>query len=370
VTAFQCRILDAGIYVMRSWLVGLTALVIGVSPAAAATDIASDPAKAWKHKPTGVALPATLAGLKRTKLAYFSAPVVDVAGDYWSADGSDTITVFLYRNVTGSVPLWFDRSRFYLMNLPDKYGTVRATGIRPFSPRGQAVASGLLETYEVSKGGRATGLVVLPFKGFYVKVRASSKTRDLAELESLLLDAVNAFDWTDKSATHAAAPMADCGTPLAARAPAKLIEAKGDDRMMAGILGGLFAQVASSQADKKAAAEPPVAYCREPGHSTLSTGLYRPGASSDHYMLAVLDGGRAISAGRNDLAALIDNANSGSKAPRYTVSFHQLDRVATFGDFASLPLPDQVIEHVEQGRPVSIAQTWGKDDKQVTIVTE
>ncbi len=360
---------------MRHWWIGLAAAALMASPAAAATEIPAKPGKDWKHKPTGLAFPDTLAGLKRRQVVYFSAPEVDVGADYWSADGNDTVTIYIYRNVTGNVPLWFDRSRHFITNLRDKYGVAQPTGVRPFTPRGQSAATGLMESYSIEKAGRSSALAVLPFSGFYAKVRATSKTRDNAGLEALLMEALNAFDWSSKPPHPAAVPVADCAAPLAKREPAKPLEASGEDRMMAGILGGLFSQVATQDLGKGAEARPPVTYCREPEQSSLDFSMYRADNATDHYLLAVLDGGRAITVGRNSLAELINGevAESEGQAagpPRYTVSMVQLDRIETYGDFTSLPLPQQAAEHVDKTRPVSVAGTWGKQDKQVTITTD
>lgn len=355
---------------MRFPIILLAAIVIA-SPVSAATDLKFDPNKRWEHKPTGIVLLPTLGAVKRNRLAWFSAPDVDVAGEYWSGDDNDTVTIYLYRNVSGDVPMWFDRARFYILNLPEKYGAVTPTGVRAFTPRGTTVTSGLMETYQLSKNGRSSALAVLPFNGFYAKFRATSKTRDLAGVEALLLEAVNTFDWSSKTKQRPAITIADCATPLAARGPAKQLE--GEDRMMAGLLGGLFAQV-GKQVIKGKPLPPPPTYCREPGQSSLSYGLYRADSDVEHFTLAVHDGGRAINVGRNGLTELVKReiAESDGKKddqPRYTVNFVQLDKVETYSDFASLPLPGQAVEQVEKTRPVSTAGTWGKEDKKVTIST-
>ena len=357
---------------MRLIFLLATALSVAV-PAVAATEIKHDASKRWAHKPTGIVLPPTLAGLPRRSLAWFSAPEVDVSGDYWSADGNDTITVYLYRNVSGDVPMWADRARFYILNMPDKYGAVTPSGLRAFTPRGQSLPSGLMESYQLGKWGKSSALAVLPFNGFYAKFRVTSKTRDVAGVEALLWQAVNAFDWSSKSAQSAAIPIVDCASPLPARATAKLAE--GQDRMMAGILGGLLSQVAAGRSMKDTAPILPRNYCREPGPASVTYGIYRSNGDVEHYAMAIHDGGRAITVGRNGLSELIKSEiaeKDGKKddQARYTVSFVHLDKVETFGDFGSLPLPDQALEQVEKSRPVSVAGTWGKKDKEVSIAVD
>ena len=95
--------------VMRAFLLGLAAVGICISPVSAATTIEAKPGKPWKHKATGAALPASLAGLPRTKVVYLTSPEVDVAANYENADGSEAVTIYIYRDVSGSVPVWFDK---------------------------------------------------------------------------------------------------------------------------------------------------------------------------------------------------------------------------------------------------------------------
>jgi hypothetical protein len=132
---------------MRVLSLVLASVLATSGPASAATPIKLSPDKSWKHKATGIVFAPVVAGLQRQGVAWYSAPEVDVSGDYWSADGNDAVTIYLFRNVSGDVPVWFDRARTFITHLPDKYGTVAPTGIRHLVPRGQDTASALFETY-------------------------------------------------------------------------------------------------------------------------------------------------------------------------------------------------------------------------------
>ena len=348
--------------VMRALWFGLAAASLWSASVTAATPVESKPGKPWKHKATGTAFPPALAGLPRTGVAYFTSPDVDVSANYQNADGSEIVTLYVYRDVSGSVPVWFDRSRFYILNLPDKFGTATSTGVRPFTPRGQKVASGLVDSFMVTKGPKTTGLMIFPFNGFYVKLRASSETRDIPALEALMMEAASAIDWSSKTLVAAAQPMADCPLSLAIRPAAK--RAEGDDMssILSALLGGAAAQVVAKKSKDEEPAPAPN-YCREPGSASSTSTLYRANGDTDRYMLAMGDGGTAIYAGRNDLLALVEEANSkeDAKTPaKYTVTYSQLDRTGTYGDFEGLPLPEQALEEVQSGSPSSVATTWGK----------
>lgn len=344
----------------------LSALLALAAPAAATaqTPIAAKADKNWAHRPTGVTLPAQLAGLQRQRLIWFSAPEVDVAGEWFSADGSDNVTVYLFRNVSGSVPVWFDRARYAVVNRRDRFGEVAPTGIRAFNPRGQRLATGLMESYRTSGSFRSTALAVLPINGFYAKVRASSSSRDLPSLEALMMQVLNSFNWSSRAQEPTAVAVEDCPSPLAAGKPARPLAASQEDRMMAGLLGGLVAQVGNNGRRKPSA---PQKFCREPGQAT-AFGTYRPDGSSDHFTMAVGDGGRSVLVGRNELAGLISTDKN--RPLRYSVSLVHLDKTETYGDFDALPTPAQAAEIIGSSRPVSVAGTWGKQDKQVQIIGE
>lgn len=319
--------------------------------------------KEWKHKPSGVKLPAVLVGLPRNRLVAFAGEGVDVVGDYNSADGAEAITIYLFRDVSGSLPVWFDRARTIVQLLPEKYPNAKGLGVRPFIPRGQKQATGLIEMLSVEGKVRATGLMLIPVNGFYAKVRASSMTRDAASLEQFMLTAVNAINWASKTAASTASPIENCPTPLPERPAAVMAVVNKDDRMMSGLVGGLLSQLQTTSKIPVA-----VRYCREPGPAQFPYGVYRANGSSDSYLMALLDSGRAVQVGSSDLLSILSEIN---KAKRYSVAHVELDRIATYADFATLPHPGQAIELVRTSKPLSVGGTWGKGAKQISIgVTE
>lgn len=315
--------------------------------------------KPYKHKATGVKLAPALAGLERTAVTSFVGSETDIAANYWSANGTDNITVFVYRNVSGSVPVWFDRARTTVLLMPEKYQNARSLGIRAFTPRGQKQATGLIEVFTTESDFRSTGVILFPVNGFYVKIRASSKSRDAAGLEQLLLSGVNTIDWSSRQNEMAAVPMTDCVATLPNRNPAQLAPTNDKDRMMSALLGGVIAQAGAMKTTPAR-----MTFCREPGTPTLPYGLYRPDASADRYMIALRDAGRAVIVGNSDFAQILSEMKT---APRVSISLVDMERTETFGDFESLPLPDQVMEMVAKTAPLSAASTWGDKKRNLTI---
>jgi hypothetical protein len=340
-------------------LVGLATLVTAevatatLSLAAQPTSIPQDAGEPWLHAATGISFPAEVSGLKRTNIRWFSAPEVDVAAIYTNADQSEVITLYLFRNTSADVSVWFDRARVAILLRREMFGDVTPAGIRPFTPRGQDLATGLMESYRGTGPFSATELAVLPVKGFYAKVRASSTRKGSPTLAIAVGQLLDAMKWTSDRQQPLAAAISDCSAPLPTGKRAKRIKASKEERMMAGILGGLIAQVTNDQ-KVKPAAKPPT-FCREPGSGQLAMGIYRPDASTERYTMAVGDAGQAVVVGRNELAEAVTK----SKQPRYSVTLVQLHQTASFPDFSALPSPKHIVEEIGKSRPVSVSATWG-----------
>lgn len=340
------------------------ALMSAVPATAQPTPLKIDTDKSWKHKPTGIQFPVTLSGLTRTEIAEYTANGAELAAQYEDPAQTARVTIFLYRNVSGSVPLWFDRARFIIKE-SGRYGKPEAGGIIAVTPRGHANPSGLMESFATTGPFRSTALAIFPAKEFYVKIRASSTALDRNGLAMLLTQVVAEFDAPKDRDSMAAAPIADCSSALPVRGPAQLVKASDEDRMMAALLGGLVGQVAARKQDKKDKAAPLV-YCREPVAARIEYGVYRQVGADNRYMLATYDNGRAIFVGRDELGALVAK---GEKPLRYGVTFYGMDRVDTFPQFETLPTAEQAYELVNSGRPISSSVTWGTASGNVSIST-
>lgn len=339
----------------------LAAILFALSSplAAAPINLPASAGKDYVHKSTGIRLPFNLAGLSRQSVQGFAGPETEIAGDYRNSDGSEDLTIYLFRNVSGSVPVWFDKSRGYILSMHDKYPRATSLGIRPFAPRGQRVTSGLMEVFTAQGKSRSTGLMILPVNGFYAKIRFSSAALDSIQLEQQMLAAANAIDWSSRVAAAAAIPVADCPSPLPIRAPAKIAVLNDQDRNMSAYLLAALAKVQAKE-DREAGN-----YCREPGKTQENDGLYRPDGDDDKYLVAIADSGRAVTMSRNFIAAAA--ARALDKPMRYAVSFVDLEETRNFPEFDTIPTPEQVIKHVGGTDPISVSATWGKNAKAVTI---
>ena len=315
------------------------------------------------HKPSGITVPAFIAGSPRVSIKSLDTNQLDVAATFRSPDGREVTSVYIFRNVAGSVPVWFDRSSYAVETSP-MFGSVTAViPATPFTPMGRPSNSGLRAVYTASgKGWISTALAFTQVGEWYVKIRSSSQTlspQQMAERVDAIFSALNLP--SEKAAVTAIAPISDCARPLPTSKPAKLVRTTQENSMLAALLGGAAQQVAAGTSEKPRES---INFCREPGPARIEYAVYRPQGSDRHYTIALGDSGRAITVGADELGALVARGN----APlRYAVSYVELDRAFTFPQFDRLPGVEQAIQLVQTGTPLSSSTTWGK--KEINITT-
>ena len=346
--------------VLAATLAFAAAAMISGTPAAAqqATGLKVSAGKPYKHKLSGLRLPATLAGAPRIKAIAIGEDLLDVSASYESSDGAELLSLYVYRQASGALPVWFDRARWAIENRPDVYGKpVAAVGSPSFVPPGQQTESGLIAAYTLNKPPyRSTGVAILPFGEWLVKLRYSSKTLESASLATAMREALAELEWPrDIAPAPAAGLITDCATPLTLSGEAKAAPANGAAALMAAFMG-----VAVNAAKKKEAQnpEPAVSWCRD---ATIlkAGGVYRPDAATDRYLIALSDAGRGIFVQPDAASALL--AESKPAEPRWSVALIDLGTITNFQAQDRLPSPEQVVEHIIRGPINSRVNTWGKD---------
>ena len=345
----------------------LSAAVLALATAAAAQtnypDLHLAAGKPYRHAPSGLEVPAMLDGLPRTRGTAFVAEQLDEAVEFKSADGGEDISVYIFRHVTGSVPVWFDRSVWAIEHRDVYRG---AAAVRPpaaFTPPDQANASGLIVTYSLPKGRyRSTALAHMPLgPDWYVVVRYTSATLDGDALDARLRAVILALDWPRKIAAQPdALPIAPCTTKLALNGPSAVV--KDDTTIASALFGGAMAGAMNSRSkrDLSRNLDPPTTWCRD---STAFKGLerhglYRPAGSTDAYLIAYEDAGRGVMVERDAMAALLDQ--SAEPPATWSVNLIEIAQITTFASRDRLPPPDQAIEIVEHAPYASKITTWGK----------
>jgi len=286
----------------------------------------------WQHAETELILPPQSAGLRRTRIRDNTADELDIVADYADDLQGTIATVFLFKTAVPDVALWFDRALTAIMLRPgwNLQASPMPAGI-VFARPGASAASALRTSVDVGvPGARSSALAVVPLGPFLAKVRISSDRLDRSALDALMIRFIEGLQWPTASAGEAAAvPIEPCAAPMRLRR-ARVVR---DD--MAQVLGNLITGAAAARRTG-----PGPVYCREPG-PTLERGVYRPGGSSQAYVIALGDAGVLLSLGQAlDMGALLGNGGRGR-----TYSMTLLDRESTgaLPSFSRLPPPDQAI---------------------------
>lgn len=305
----------------------------------------------FRHDNSGLTLPATLAGLPRTRILENEAPQLDILAAWARGDDAE-LSVYVYRSTAGSVPVWFDRA-VWAIETRGLYGTpVPAQPPVAFRPPGATADTGLLAAWTAGSGSyTGTGVALVPFGEWLVKLRYSSKSEDGAAVAALLRAAVAGIGWpATLPPAPPAQPIAACAAPLAFKGKARSAPAD----MTNALIGALSGVVASS-----ASATPPASWCRDAATLPMA-GVYRPDGAVDRYLIALSDAGRGVSVGPG-LGGLFDP----KAKPRWAVNLVLPGQTVNFPQQDRLPTPARALELLRE-QPVSSASTWGAK-RQVTL---
>ncbi|SNT17767.1 hypothetical protein [Sphingopyxis indica] len=357
----------------RHWFRGFFWAAMAAASAIPAGAAALEPAEvavpagqAWTHPHSGIAVPATLGGITRTKVIAFAPDNLDVGVAFETKGAAESLTLYVFRDTSGDIPVWFAQAQ----------GSVEARALfgnpspaiapQAFVPPGQATASALRTVYAPhgDSGYRSTGIVMLAVGDWYVKLRASSKSRGPAELAAWMNDILAEIRWPDRIEGHApATPVTDCAVPLAFAADAADAPSDAGSRAAAAF-GVMFQQQGTSSNPFKA--QPIARWCRDEVVGD-NMRVYRPDDGSDRYLIALGDNGNAVLVGKTGAWSAVTPAGNAS-AP-YQILLVSAAETMLYAPQTGLPSIDRVAEVLNAGHPVARLSGWGKD-AEIDILTD
>ena len=323
---------------------------------------------AFKHRHSKLQLPPTLAGLQRSRVVEMEADQLDVAADYGSVDQGEVYTLYLFRNVAGGVPVWFDRAR-WMIEHRDVYGSAVLRGADPaFVPPGQSASTGLAASYDLDgKNFRSTAVAIVPLGEWLVKVRASSKTLSATDLDARMKAALAELRWPSSvPAGPAAAAVVPCTTGLSLSGDAKAVrdEDSGASALIGALLGSAMAETVATETVTPATAP---RWCRD-SITLENAGVYRADEQTDGYLIAFGDAGRAARVGPSvGLQLFQPEEEEGKGKRRWSVEVVLLPRTLTSGSYDRLPPPAQALKIANEGPFASSAPTWGKGKREIEL---
>lgn len=357
---------------MRLLLVLAFACLSSPALAGEPTDLKIGADKPYRHKPTGLTVPPVLDGIPRT-VAGALTPDLDEFVRYESAKNDELLTVYVFRRVNGSVPVWADRVAWQIEHR-DVYGGAKlAAPLSAFTPPGQSNASGLIGSYATGKGPyRSTAFAFVPLGAeWYVSFRYSSASLKPSELDARLREAITSLRWPKTIEVQPdAAPIAYCTAPLALSGPANPVE---DKNAMAAALAAAITGVQIEPKDGKKPPPPPaITWCRDAGRydGLDSHGVYRPVDTTDRYLIAFGDAGVGAMAGPADGSLqLIEKELDKDAPPIWTIIVYELGKNSFYRRRDRLPSPDQLYAIITREPSQSSVTTWGKNSN-ITINTK
>lgn len=337
-----------------------------------ATALAKEPieiaeGESWLHSHSGISVPATLAGLPRTQAIAFSPDALN-SGMQFDKDG-EILSVYVYRNTSGGVPVWFEQARYGITNR-DIYKGAKPIGTTyAFALPGREQATALKAVYALPEGGpyQSTGLALFSLGEWYVKLRATSETRDVAQLETWMSQAISELVLPDSlSPGQTVEPVTDCNEPLEFKGKSKDAPKDGAASLLGGLLGSIVADKLE-QVDPDDSVVTPVKWCRD---STLGQNqtVYRANAATDAYLIAVGDSGIGVTVQPDQALALLGGSERKADE-RYSVTMHFDDENVNFVAQDRLPSPKRVIELINGKRTVTTVSTWG-DNSTIKVNSE
>ena len=341
---------------MNRGMTRVAALLLGAAlpgTLAAAGPIVLAQGVPYVHGPSGLSVPAVLDGIARSGAEDFHPePSLDVASQFQNPEGSEFVSVFFFRSVLGTPEIWFDRAQTAISS-NERLNRPAAVVAQAFAPPGAAVPLGLRAVYPLQGLAlRSTAVAMVPLDGWLVVVRTTSSTLDEAEINARLDRIVGQIGWPSFAKARAARPVAACAQTLKADKPAKM---RGGDPMLSAMLSGSVAFANKNPAEERAGH-----WCRDATRID-SAGLYRDDDGRQSYIIAMGDSGSGFLV-EPSLASLVTGGGKG-----WTTSFVQLDRSYIFPDFDRLPPPQQVIDLLQKGKPISEVKTWPNGEQRINL---
>lgn len=313
----------------------IAAAALVAAPLAAQEPLAVADGKPWTHANSGITIPAALDELPRVRATSFAAPELDISQNFASDDGREALTVYIFRNTNGTVPVWFAQAQRAISLRTDLADPPLAVPPIAFTPPGQSTASGIKTVFAPKgvEGIRSTGVALFAVGDWYVKLRATSATLTPPDLSDWMEGVLGELTLP---ATHAPAvqPITGCPSKLAFAGPSAGDSALPDELLTTGVK-----TTASRMTGTR--------WCLD--HVVRANqAVYRPDGADDRYLLATGDNGKAFAvepqgaAGATYFSINMINA-------RHTFAIVPQDR---------LPTPQRVLDLVAAERAVGGVDSW------------
>ncbi|MBV7258346.1 hypothetical protein [Erythrobacter crassostreae] len=315
------------------------------------------PDEAWVHPHSEIVVPTTLGGLPRTGAVEYAPDFLNL-GFSFRVEGEE-LSIYIYRDTNGGVPVWFEQARIGIESREALGKPQLPYLIEPYSWPGAEVWQGQRGIYATpnSEVVKSTGLVLFSVNGWFVKLRASSRTRSPEELGIWIDSAFAELAAPASSASQPAIiPVEDCEEKLVFKKKAEDAKVDGASSLISALLGGMVAEKVQEQQESEEA-RAAVAWCRDSSLSATQV-AYRANASTDSYLIALGDSGMGVSVAPDSGSALLSDAKKSKKQP-FSITVITDDQRINFVPQNRLPSLERVLKIINENRRTSAVSTWG-----------
>ncbi len=344
----------------RLGILGAVALSLG-APATAQRALEIDASSEWTHPHSGIGVPSSLVGIPRTGATEFAPDFLNLGFSY-TADG-ETITLYIYRDTNGGVPVWFEQARLGIERRDALGKPQLAYSVEAYGWPGAEEWQGQRAIYATPKSSavNSTGLALFSINGWFVKMRASSNTRSPEELGQWIDAALSQVTPPESQVVQAkSVAVEDCAEKLQFKKKAKDAKLDGGAGLLGALLGNVMAEkVKNERADE--APKPAVAWCRDGALGGMQV-AYRANASTDSYLIALGDSGIGVSVAPDSVSAILSQKSDKDK-PAYAITVVTDRQRISFMSQDRLPSFKRVMEVINADRRTGSVSTWGEDSK-------
>jgi hypothetical protein len=325
--------------------------ILETTPALARTEAQLPPGESYRNPPSGIVID-YLPGFTR-KITSFDDNGLDVGLDFEN-DGSEGITLYIFRRVSGDAAVWLDRIDRYV-SAQDRLGTV-SKGLPEFAfeRAGSTDNDVLAFVHNLSgRGLKSTGAAIIATSGWYVVIRATSNSKDADGLKAWLRASTAAIHFPANNLPIAAPdPIRPCSKPATWRDDASFrVPNLAAIIVQAGIANNIKGDMPKDLMENVKTGP----WCWDSDFDANAS-IYRRGDNDPSYLIALLDAGRAFSVTRDSLTPIVDKSFGTS----FFVKRLEVDHVDGFGSFEANPAPTLVRDKLNSAVRAYRANNWGE----------
>lgn len=293
----------------------------------------------WTHKSSSIALPETIGGLPRQIALAFAPSGPNARIAFGSTQGDETLSIDIFRNTSGNVPLWFSQAQRSVESLSDYDGAKLAVPPSPFDLPALGNDTGLLAVYDRRPDGKrqSIGVALFSVGDWYVHLRAVSFKRSAGDTAAWMQTAIADMELPPAPRGKPIRPITACATTLAHPPgrpenvpPYGLVTLTKRDKAPDNRILGSF-------------------WCLD---SNLGKGrvAYRPTGTNDRYLLATDHVGVALS--------VRGEAPTGGTPSYYSVVSLRPRTLDVLAMFDRLPAPSHALERISAGQSLKSYSIW------------